>query len=104
MHCGLGLLLNSLCGVFGTPEVQKTAGAWFMQTEGYYCSILEQFILQKFIVKARIGFRVTFKWYQRSSETSEPILHLMLTLSRNSRPQFNSPRPSNYRTHMKAQV
>ena len=78
MHCVLGLLLTSLCGVFGTPEVHKTAAAWFRQTERYYCSILERFILQKFIVKAPSGFRVTFKCYQRSSETSEPILHAIV--------------------------
>ena len=67
----------SLCGVFGTPEVHKTAAARFRQTERYYCSILERFILQNFIVKAPSGFRVTYKCCQRSSESSEtskPIL------------------------------
>ena len=68
MHFVLGLLSTSLCGVFGTPEVHKTAAAWFRQTERYYCSILEWSVLQKFIVKAPNGLRVTFKCHHRNSE------------------------------------
>ena len=89
MHCVLGLLLTSVCGVFGTPEVHNTAAAWFRQTERYYCSILERFILQNFREKAQSGFRVNFKCYQRSSETSELTLLRVLTLSRSSRRQLS---------------
>ena len=53
-----------MCGVFGMPE----AAARFRQTESYYCSILERYILQNARVKAQSGFRVTIECYKRSSE------------------------------------
>ena len=45
-------------------STQLTAAARFRQSERYYCSMFECFILQNLRVKAQMGFRVNFKCYQ----------------------------------------
>ena len=60
------------------PEVDKTVVAWFRQAERHYSSILEGFILQKLRVKAQSGFRVNFSCYQRSLESINNFIRVLM--------------------------